>query len=59
MKTLESCEHGPFMTAFKAPTLGVLYWPDRALRHHPVVEVPATQLLQDPVQENHTPVVGI
>ncbi len=51
VKTLGSCEHGPFMTACKAPTLGVSYWSDRALRHHPVVEVPATQLLQDPMQK--------
>ncbi len=40
------------MTAFKALTLGVLGWPDRALGHHPVIEVPAIQLLRDPMQEN-------
>ncbi len=37
--------------AFKAPTLGVLGWPDRALRHHPVIEALATQLLRDPMQD--------
>ncbi len=43
---------GSLMTAFKALTLGVLGWPDRALGHHPVIEVPAIQLLRDPMQEN-------
>ncbi len=52
VKALGSCEHGPFLTAFKAPTFGVLGWPNRALGHHPVVEVPVTQLLRDPMQEN-------
>ncbi len=52
MKALGSCEHGPFWAAFKAPTFGVLGWPNRALGHHPIVEVPVTQLLRDPMQEN-------
>lgn len=39
------------MTAFKAPTLGVLGWPDRALGCHPVIEVPDTQLLLGPMRE--------
>ncbi len=52
MKALGSCEYGTFMMAFKAPTLGVLGWPDSSLGHHPVVEVPATHLLWDPMQEN-------
>ncbi len=38
-----SCEHGPFMMAFKAPTLGVLGWPKRALGCHPFIEAPVTQ----------------
>lgn len=50
VKVLGSCEHGPFMTAFKAHTHLMLGRPDRTLEC-PTREVPATQLLRDPIQE--------
>ncbi len=50
VKVLGSCEHGPFMMAFKAHTHLVLGPPDRTLEC-PTIEVPATQLLRDPIQE--------
>ncbi len=48
MKAPGSCEHGPFFDGLQSPHP----WADRALGYHPVVEVPATQLLRDPMQEN-------
>ncbi len=50
-KAQGSCEHGPFMMAFKALTLEVAGWPDSALGCHPVKEVPVTQLFRGPMLE--------
>lgn len=42
--------HGPFMTAFKAPTVNVAGQPNKVIEQYPVLEVLTTHVSQGPMQ---------